>query len=306
MKITNPVQQILSNYKENPGVVSKLYQILMHGKLAGTGKLVILPVDQGFEHGPTKSFAKNPESFDPNYHHQFAIDAGLSAYAAPFGMLKASSDKFAGQIPTILKMNSNNALNDANSVPDQAITASVQDALILGCIAVGMTIYPGSDKANDMIEEAREIIREAKSYGLATVIWSYPRGGHLSQRGQTAIDVCAYAAHIAALIGADIIKVKPPTDYIEFEDAKKIFANENIKMGTLSDRIKYIMQSSFASKRLVIFSGGAAKDVQSLLKEIRDLKSGGASGSIIGRNSFQRPYNEALALLNQICNIYKN
>lgn len=304
MKITKQVQHILANYQDKPGVLAKLYHILMHGRLGGTGKLVILPVDQGFEHGPTKSFAVNPSSFDPDYHIQLAIDAGLSAYAAPIGMLQAASVKFAGRIPTILKMNSNNSLNSATSSPDQAITASVKDALELGCLGVGITIYPASNKSTDMIEEAREIIREAKSYGLAAIVWSYPRGGHLSPQGQTAIDVCAYAAHIAALIGADIIKVKPPTSHIEFEDNKKLFANAKIKIDTLSDRVKHVMQSCFASKRLVVFSGGAAKDTMSLLEEVKQLKAGGASGSIIGRNSFQRERGEATALLNQICDIY--
>jgi class I fructose-bisphosphate aldolase len=212
LKKMNNISAILSHYEsDNPGVKANLYRIMMHGNLAGTGKLLILPVDQGFEHGPDKSFAKNEESYDPLYHYKLAIDAGLSAYAAPLGMLEAGASEFAGQVPTILKLNSSNSLYGKSLAPDQAITSSVDDALRLGCSAVGMTIYPGSDKSLEMMEEAAEIIKEAKSKGLPTVIWSYPRGGNLSKEDETALDVCSYASHMAALLGAHIIKVKVPS-----------------------------------------------------------------------------------------------
>jgi class I fructose-bisphosphate aldolase len=306
MRITNIVKKILAGYAaESPAIKSRLCQILMHGRLAGTGKMVILPVDQGFEHGPARSFAKNPSAYDPDYHFKLAINAGLSAYAAPIGFLEAGIDKFVGQIPTILKLNSNNSLDTQLNSPDQAITASVQDALRLGSIAVGLTIYPGSNKATRMIEEAREIIREAKSHGLAVVIWSYARGGSLSKEGETAVDVCAYAAHMAALLGAHIIKVKPPTSHIEQPEAKKVYQSERIPIGTLSERVNHVVQSCFNGKRLVVFSGGTVKSQDDILGEIQAIKAGGASGSIIGRNSFQRPYNEAISLLKNIYEIYR-
>lgn len=305
MRTTRKVKEILSHYgSENPGVLSNLHRMLMHGSLAGTGKLVILPVDQGFEHGPARSFAKNSVAYDPDYHFKLAIDAGLSAYAAPLGMLEASAFKYAGQIPTILKMNSSNSL-EGKDAPDQAVTASVRDALRLGCAAVGLTIYPGSPKALDMFEEAREITREAKASGLAVVIWSYPRGGSLSKEGETAIDICAYAAHMVALIGANIIKVKPPTAYLENAEAKKVYEAEKIKIATMADRISHVVESCFAGKRLVIFSGGASKAETDVLEEIKAIKQGGGAGSIIGRNCFQRPYSEAIALLKNICEIYR-
>jgi class I fructose-bisphosphate aldolase len=273
----------------------------MHGKLGGSGKMLILPVDQGFEHGPARSFAKNPLAYDPYYHYKLAIDAGLNAYAAPLGFLEAGAAEFAGQIPTILKLNNNNALTPKASAPDQAITGSVYDALRLGCSGVGMTIYPGSENSLEQMSQAQEIISEAKSLGLAAVIWSYPRGGDLSKEGETAIDVCAYAAHMAALLGAHIIKVKLPTSHIEQLEAKKVYESEKIDVSTLETRIRHVMQSCFNGKRLVVFSGGVAKSDSDLLEEIRAIVAGGGSGSIIGRNSFQRSKDQALKLLGSVC-----
>jgi len=306
MRITKNVKKILNYYEsDNPGVKANLARILMSGRLAGTGKLVILPVDQGFEHGPARSFAKNEIAYDPHYHFKLAIDAGLSAYAAPLGMLEAGANTFAGQIPLIMKINSSNSLSREKDAPSQAITGSVSEAVRLGCSAVGFTIYPGSDDALNMISEIQEIALEAKDSGLAVVVWSYPRGGNISKNGETAIDIVSYAAHMAALVGAHIIKVKPPTSHIELEEAKKVYISENIPIEKLSDRIRHVVQSCFQGRRLVVFSGGTAKDEDSLLNEIKDLYLGGASGSIIGRNSFQREYDDAISLLNKITTIYK-
>lgn len=303
MRINRRIRSILGNYEsDNPGTKANLARILAHGRLGGTGKLVILPVDQGFEHGPARSFAPNPAGYDPHYHYQLAIDAGLNAFAAPLGLLEAGADSFAGAIPTILKLNSSNS---HATIKDQAITGSVGDALRLGCSAIGFTIYPGSDDCFAMMEEIRELAEEAKSVGLAVVLWSYPRGGNLSKEGETAIDVTAYAAHMAALLGAHIIKVKPPTAHIEQEEARKVYEKQGIDVSSLSARIAHVMQSAFAGRRIVVFSGGGAKGSDALLEEIRALRDGGASGSIIGRNSFQRPREEALALLGSILEIYQ-
>ena len=156
-----------------------------------------------------------------------------------------------------------------------------------------------------MITEIQEIALEAKDAGLAVVVWSYPRGGDISKEGETAIDIVSYAAHMAAVVGAHIIKVKPPTSFIELSEAKKVYMSENIPINTLTDRIKHVVQSCFNGRRLVVFSGGNSRDNESLLIEVKELFLGGASGSIIGRNSFQRPCDEALDLLNQITNIYR-
>ena len=306
MKITRRVRNILDRYEsDNPEVKANLARILMQGRLGGTGKLVILPVDQGFEHGPARSFALNPPAYDPHYHYQLAIDAGLSAYAAPLGMLEAGADTFAGQIPTILKANSSNSLARHGDAPTQAITGSVAEAIRLGCSAIGYTIYPGSDEAFDMISEFQEIAAEAKALGLAVVLWSYPRGGSLSKKGETALDVTAYAAHMAALLGAHIIKVKPPTDALEDKEAGKVYETQGIPRATLPDRVRHIVQSCFDGRRMVVFSGGAAKGTEGLLAEIKALHEGGATGSIIGRNTFQRPRDEAMELLGAIIDIYK-
>ena len=306
MRFTRNIKRILNYYEsDNPGVKTNLARLLMSGKLGGTGKLVILPVDQGFEHGPARSFAKNTSAYDPHYHFKLAIDAGLNAFAAPLGMLEAGADTFAGQIPLIMKVNSSNSLSNEITAPSQALTGCVSEAIRLGCSAVGFTIYPGSKMALDMISEIQEIAAEAKDAGLVVVVWSYPRGGNISKEGETAIDIVSYAAHMAALIGAHIIKVKPPTSYIEQDEAKKVFETENIPIASLNERIKHVVQSCFNGKRIVVFSGGSSKNKERLLEEIKELYLGGASGSIIGRNSFQRPYREALNLLNQIIDIYK-
>ncbi len=303
MEITPQVRKILSWYEsDNPGTKTNLARILMHGRLGGTGRLLILPVDQGFEHGPARSFAINPAAYDPHYHFQLAIDAGLSAFASPLGMIEAGAATFAGAIPTILKLNSSNSLATAK---DQAITGSIGEALRLGCSAIGFTVYPGSDDCFGMMEEIRDLAEEAKSAGLAVVVWSYPRGGTLSRDGETGIDITAYAAHMAALLGAHIIKVKPPTGFLEQGEAKKVYEKEKIEVGSLKARIAHIMQASFAGRRLVVFSGGAAKDLDGILKEAREIHDGGGSGMIIGRNSFQRPRGEALKMLDALIGIFQ-
>ncbi|HVJ44031.1 MAG TPA: class I fructose-bisphosphate aldolase [Dongiaceae bacterium] len=303
MKITQKVRKILANYEsDNPGTKTNLARILMEGKLGGSGKLVILPVDQGFEHGPARSFAPNPDAYDPHYHYELAIDAGLSAYAAPLGMLEAGADTFAGAIPTILKVNSSNSLATSK---DQAVTGTVNDALRLGCAAIGFTIYPGSDYAFEMMEEIRELAEEAKAAGLAVVVWSYPRGDGISKDGETAMDICAYAAHMAALLGAHIIKVKPPTAFLEQPEAKKVYEKEKIDISSLAARIRHVTQACFNGRRIVVFSGGAAKDLNGIYDEARGIRDGGGNGSIIGRNTFQRPRAEALAMLDQIVKIYQ-
>lgn len=302
MRHTPRVREILSWYgADTPGVKTNIARLLNTGRLAGTGKLVILPVDQGYEHGPARSFAKNPAAYDPHYLYQLAIDAGLSGYAAPLGPLEQGADTFAGQVPTILKLNSANSLH--SGIGDQAVTGSVKDALRLGCVGVGFTIYPGSEANYGMMEEFRELSAEAKANGLVSVLWSYPRGGNVTKEGETALDIVAYAAHMAALLGATIIKVKPPKAGVDLKAAQSSY--ENVPMDSLKDRIAHVMQCCFNGKRLVVFSGGEAKSTDGLLGEIREIRDGGGSGSIVGRNSFQRPRAEALDLLGKIIEIYK-
>jgi class I fructose-bisphosphate aldolase len=299
------VKEILSWYAaENAGVLNKLARLMMTGSLAGTGRFVILPVDQGFEHGPARSFAPNPPAYDPRYHFQLAIDAGCNAYAAPLGFIEAAAAEFAGRIPTILKLNNHDSLSPDTEDPCMSVTGSVDDALRLGCSAVGYTIYPGSAHFKSMYEDLREITREAKGKGLAVVVWSYPRGSGLSKEGETAIDICAYAAQIAAQLGANILKVKPPTDHIEQSAAKKVFESEGIPVKTLADRVRHVVESAFNGRRIVIFSGGAKGADEKIFEECKGIRDGGGFGSIIGRNSFQRSKPDALKFLATVMEIY--
>jgi class I fructose-bisphosphate aldolase len=306
LKVMNDrIREILSWYdSENPGVRTNLARMLNHGRLGGTGKMVILPVDQGFEHGPARSFAPNPAGYDPRYHYQLAIEAGCNAYAAPLGSLEAGVSDYCGDIPLILKCNNHDLLNDEKD-PISAITSGVGDALRLGCAAVGFTIYPGSAERTTIYQELRELTEEAKAAGLAVVVWSYPRGSSLSKEGETAIDVVAYAAQIAAQLGADIIKVKLPSAKIELAEAQKVYQKYEIPISTLADRVRHVVQSAFNGRRIVIFSGGATAADESFFTEVRAIRDGGGFGSIIGRNSFQRKKEDALKFLSTVIGIYE-
>ncbi|HEC22980.1 MAG TPA: class I fructose-bisphosphate aldolase [Chloroflexi bacterium] len=299
------VDEIISWYQgQNPGVLANLYRLLMHGRLGGTGKLVILPVDQGFEHGPARSFAPNPAGYDPLYHFRLAIEAGCSAYAAPLGFLEAGAAEFAGQIPLILKLNSHDVLH-GETEPMGGQTASVKDALRLGCVGIGYTIYPGTKDRRLQYEQLRAIAEEAKEAGLLVVVWAYARGGDLTKQDETAIDVVTYSAHIAAQLGAHIIKVKLPSEHIALDAARKVYEKYNIPISTLADRVAHVVQSTFNGRRIVIHSGGPAKDDEAVFDEIRAIRDGGGFGSIIGRNSFQRPWDDALKFLGTIMGIYE-
>lgn len=302
--MSDRVKEILSWYEsDNAGTLANLRRMLGTGTLADTGKFVILPVDQGFEHGPARSFAPNPPGYNPHYHFELALEAGCNAYAAPLGFIEAGARTYAGELPLILKVNNNNSLyNDKN--PNQAITASIDHALRLGCAAIGFTIYPGSIYAQGMYEQLQALSEEAKNVGLAVVVWSYPRGEELSKEGETAMDVAAYAAQIACQLGAHIVKVKLPTDHLEQDAAKKVYEKENIPIKTGAERVRHVVQSAFDGRRIVIFSGGAKKGEDQVYEDARAIRDGGGFGSIIGRNAFQRPRKDAVAMLNKIMNIY--
>jgi fructose-bisphosphate aldolase, class I len=304
-RLTDRVREILSWYEsDNPGTKTNISRLLNHGRLAGTGKLVILPVDQGFEHGPARSFAINPPAYDPNYHFELALDAGCNAYAAPLGFIEAAAARHAGEIPLILKLNNHDVLFPDKD-PISAVTGSVNDALRLGCVAIGFTIYPGSAYSREMYQQLRGLAEEAKRNGLAVVVWSYPRGSGMSKEGETAIDVVAYAAQIAAQLGAHVIKVKLPTAHIEQAEAQKAYTKAAVPISTQADRVRHVVQSSFDGHRIVIFSGGATKDRdEDIFDDARAIRDGGGFGSIIGRNSFQRPKEHAVKFLESIMEIY--
>jgi class I fructose-bisphosphate aldolase len=302
--MSEAVERILQNYAgESPGVIGNLRRMFLHGTLAGTGRLVILPVDQGFEHGPARTFAPNPAGYDPAYHPRLAVESGCSGYAAPLGSLEAIAHEYAGQLPLILKVNNSDTLGDPGQ-PCSALTSAVPDALRLGCSAIGFTIYPGSGSRNEMYLQVRDLIREARDVGLPTIIWAYARGGDLTKDGETAIDVIAYAAQIACQLGAHIVKVKPPTDVVFQKEAKKAY--ESIPHATLEERIRHVVQSCFNGRRVVIFSGGASKGTSEVLDDIKAIQRGGGFGSIVGRNAFQREHGESLKLLREVMAIYKS
>ena len=300
--MSEAVEKILANYEgENPGVIGNLRRMLNHGTLGGTGKMEILPVDQGIEHGPGRTFGPNPAGYDPGYHPMLATEAGCNAYAAPLGFIEAIARQYAGTLPLILKVNNSDSLADVGGF-QSALTSQVRDAVRLGCSAIGFTIYPGSKFRNVMYQQIRDLIAEARQAGLPTVMWAYARG-NMDKDAETAVDVIAYAAHTACQLGAHVVKVKPPTAHLAREDARKVY--ESIPTETLADRIRHVKQAAFDGRRIVIFSGGAAKDTDSVLEDIRQIHAGGGDGSIMGRNAFQRPLPEAKALLASVMAIYK-
>jgi class I fructose-bisphosphate aldolase len=298
------VDEILSWYPSSSHrTIANFRRILEHGRTGGSGKLVILPVDQGFEHGPARSFAPNPDGYDPRYHAQLALDAGCSAHALPLGAAEFVAPTYASELPLILKCNGSDSLF-TGADPEPADIASVEDALRLECAAVGFTIYPGSSARNHMYENLRRLAADAADAGLPLVVWSYPRGSGVTTEGRTAVDVVAYAAHLACQLGAHIVKVKPPTLRIENDAARLALEHAGVPLDTMSARVRHVVQSAFDGHRVVIFSGGAAKGTGEVLEENRQTAMGGGFGTIMGRNSFQRPHAEAVQLLHNVQDIH--
>lgn len=321
MTLTDPVKRILSGYEgEPPSVRLNLARLLMHGRLGGTGHLMLLAVDQGFEHGPT-TFLSNPEGFSPHYHFQLAQEAGLSGYTAPLSWLRAGVDSYLGAVPMILKINHSNRLLAPSMDPDQAVVASIQDAVDLGCVGIGFTLYPGADAFLEQLEELRDLVAEARACGLFTVVWAYPRGSGINAlKGATgtdfygnktaanddprmALDTIAYSAHMACLAGAHIVKVNLPHKFLARPESQAAY--RNVPMETPEDRVRHVVDCCFKGRRMVIFSGGAAKEADQVLSDVRAVLQGGGTGSIIGRNIFQRPREEALRLIEELAGIYE-
>lgn len=302
MIFSRQVEKLLNAYAgENAGVLSNMARLLTHGALAHTGKMMILAVDQGFEHGPVRSFLMNPDAMDPLYHWNLAHQAGMSAFAAPLGLLEVGACRYAGQIPLILKMNSSHSLGKSSvekNLSNQAITASIDDALRLGCTGVGFTLYPGSDYALELYEEVKDMIAQAKAKGLVTVVWSYPRG-NMPSAGERSLDTIAYGVHTACLLGAHIVKTKLPTADVFNEDAAKLYKEAGIDLGNGCARVRHVMACAFQGRRLVIFSGGETKNDADVLQDIQDIVDGGGHGSIMGRNCFQRSLQHSLDLVQQ-------
>lgn len=301
----NPIYGILSNYRaDTAGVRQNLHRLLTHGTLGHTGKLLIYSIDQGFEVGPDQVFGEFSHGYDPWFHFKLACAGKLSALAAPVGIIETSVDQFLGKIPLILKVNSNNNMMAENTQRRyQSITASVDDALRLGCIGIGFTIYPGSEDSYTMFEELAEISREAKAKGLIVMVWAYPKGPDMTKADETCIDATGYAIHIASLLGAHIIKAKLPSAKIWNPKLEPQFKKNALE--SLPHRLHHVLRCALSRKRIVLFSGGEKVTDAEFLETIHAIAEAGGGGSVIGRNFFQRTFNDGLSLIENVANIYK-
>ena len=300
------MEEIISWYRSTntPAQQKNLLRILNHGRIGGTGKLMILPIDQILEHGPGRAFEPNPLMYDPLEQAQFAIDGGFNAFAAPLGSLERSFEVLARHnVPTILKVNSHNLMIPDEKNPRPSIHSWVGDAVRLGCEAVGFTLYPGSIHSNQIEQQAKELIADARKAGLITVLWIYPRGEGLIPGQERAVDIIAYAVALGASLGAHIIKVKLPLEGYGLESNKKLGIYDNLNTKTLKNRIGLVMKAAYNGHRIVIHSGGDFTNAETLEEEVRAIREGGAFGTIMGRNAFQRPAVEALDLVSDLQDI---
>lgn len=311
--MTSRVEEIIEGCPGTEDQRSNLKRFFEFGNLAGTGHLCILPVDQDVEHGPARSFEPNPAGYDPRYHAQLAIDAGFSGYAAHGGALGAAHDIIQESgLPTILKCNGHHLLMPDAEDPRPVVTAGVDDAIALGACAVGFTIYTGSKHEPEVVGEAKQLIYHAESEGLPVVLWMYPRGSGLPEvvidgkssrkPSETALDVIAYAVRLGCQFRAQIIKCKLPSDAVVMKGNDKVYAN--VPKATIAERVSHIIKCAFNGAVPVVFSGNELKDDEELLKEVVAIKEGGGTGSIIGRNSFQRKREDAIKLIGSITDLY--
>lgn len=309
LKITkNPerVEEILSWYKHTNTSEQQdnLAKILNYGRIGGTGKLMILPIDQILEHGPGRAFESNPVMYDPLELAQFAVDGGFNAFAAPLGSLERGYEVLAKHnVPTILKVNSHTLMIPDNDNPKPSIHSWVDDAVRLGCSAVGFTLYPGSLHSNEMEQQAKALIADARKAGLITILWVYPRGEGLIKGQERAVDVIAYGVALGVSLGAQIIKVKLPLDGYGIASNQEMGIYDQVPTQTLTDRIKLVMKAAYNGHRIVIHSGGDFANAETLENEMRSIREGGAFGSIMGRNAFQRPKVQALDLISDLQDI---
>ena len=296
-------------------VLRSLQAMFGHGRLANTGYLSILPVDQGIEHTAGASFAPNPDYFDPEKIVELAIEGGCNAVASTYGVLGAVARKYAHKIPFLLKFNHNELLTYPNKY-DQIMFAQIEQAWNMGCVAVGATIYFGSEESSRQIIEVSEAFARAHELGMATVLWCYTRNNAFKQDGtdfHTAADLTGQANHLGATIEADLLKQKQPeTNAPGFKTLK--FGKYSDKMYALSsdhpiDMTRYQVANGYMGRIGLINSGGASSGQTDLGEAIRTAvinKRAGGMGLISGRKAFQRPMAEGVALLNAIQDVYLN
>jgi class I fructose-bisphosphate aldolase len=307
------VSRIFTDTNRNSQVLRSLNAMYNHGRLAGTGYLSILPVDQGIEHTAGSSFAPNPAYFDPENIVKLAIEGGCNAVATTFGVLASVSRKYAHRIPMMVKINHNELMTYPNKY-DQIMFGSVDDAWNLGAVAVGATIYFGSEESSRQIIEVAQAFERAHELGMATVLWCYTRNNAFKKDGvdyHVAADLTAQANHLGVTIQADIIKQKLPENNGGFtainfaKTHKKVY--EELSSPHPIDLCRYQVANCYMGRAGLINSGGESKGASDLADAVRTAvinKRAGGQGLISGRKAFQRPMNEGIELLNAIQDVY--
>lgn len=312
------VDRIFADTNRSNQTLASMQALYGHGRLAGTGYMSILPVDQGIEHSAGASFAKNPIYFDPENIVKLAHEGGCNAVASTFGVLAAVSRKYAHKIPFVVKINHNELLTYPNKF-DQILFGNIKDAWNMGAKAVGATIYFGSDESSRQIVEVAEAFEYAHELGMATILWCYVRNNAFKQGGvdyHVAADLTGQANHLGVTIQADIIKQKLP----EVNGGFKALNTGGSSYGKLDERIysqlttdhpidltRYQVANCYMGRAGLINSGGASSGASDMAEAIKTAvinKRAGGQGLISGRKAFQRPMNEGIALLNAIQNVY--
>lgn len=309
------VDKIFANSNRNPQVLRSLGQLYGSGRLANTGYVSILPVDQGLEHTAGASFAPNPDYFDPENIIKLAIEGGCNAVATTYGNLALMSRKYAHKIPFIVKINHNELLTYPNKF-DQVMFGSVEEAWNLGAVAVGATIYFGSEESTRQIQEVAAAFERAHELGMATILWCYARNNSFKKDGtdyHVAADLTGQANHIGVTIQADIIKQKLPENNGAFNNIafakthKKVYSE--LSSDNPIDLCRYQVANCYMGRIGLINSGGASSGASDMAEAVKTAvinKRAGGSGLISGRKAFQRPINEGVELLNAIQDVYLN
>lgn len=308
------IDRVLLNSDRPPAVLRNMQLLFNNGRLSGTGYLSVLPVDQGIEHSGGSAFAPNPIYFDPENILKLAMEAGCNAVASTLGVLGAVSRKYAHKIPFIVKINHNELLTYPN-IYDQTLFASVDQAFELGAVAVGATIYYGSEESRRQIQEITDAFRYAHSLGMVTVLWAYLRNPAFKKDKDyhVSADLTGQANHLAATIEADIVKQKQPENNGGYKALKFGKTHDKVYSELTSDHpidlTRYQVINCYMGRVGLINSGGASIGKDDLAQAIRTAvinKRAGGTGLIVGRKSFQRPMNEGVKLVNAIQDVYKD
>jgi class I fructose-bisphosphate aldolase len=306
------VERILTQTDRPAPVLRNLQTLFNTGRLAGTGYLSLLPVDQGVEHSAGASFAPNPVYFDPENIVKLAVEGGCNGVASTLGVLGAVARRYAHKVPFILKINHNELLTYPNKY-DQILFASVDQAFDMGAVAVGATVYYGSEECDRQIQEVTDAFEYAHSLGLVTILWAYLRNSAFKTEKKdyhVATDLTGQANHLAATIQADIVKQKQPETNGGFKDLKFGKTNEKVYTELTTDHpidlTRYQVVNCYMGRVGLINSGGASgkNDLAQAVRTAVINKRAGGMGMISGRKSFQKPMNEGVELLNAIQDVY--